>query len=265
MFDILVIFIAFLCWGSFLNVVARRMLAATSFIGGRSRCLSCKNTIYWYDNIPVLSFLFLRGKCRFCRSRISFLYPAFEVITAIVFTFLYARVFDSGIDQDFRLLFTIGSFAAYFLFFTSQIICSITDLLERVIFQIFSLWLLPIGILASFFGLTGINFLESLLASLLGYLVLLVTSKMFKLIAKKEGIGAGDMEFLAMIGSFQGLTGAWFSLAAGSFAAVLVSLPIMIICGKDRNTLIPFVPFLSLGSFIFFLFSSQIKIIFFGS
>jgi leader peptidase (prepilin peptidase) / N-methyltransferase len=263
MVDIFAIFIAGLCWGSFLNVVAIRMLEADSFIGGRSRCVSCKNSIYWYDNIPVLSFLILRGKCRFCQSKISFLYPIFEILTAVVLTILYIKIFSLGSLQDFCCFFKAGKFFVYFLFFSVQIICSITDILEKVIFQIFAFFMVPIGIISSFIGITEISFVESLLAFFLGYLVLFATSKVFKIIAKKEGIGGGDMEFLAMIGAFQGLVGVWFGLAAGSFIAVLVSLPAMIFCGKDRNTMIPFIPFLSLGSFIYFVFSAQIKTIFF--
>jgi len=240
------IVLIFLCWGSFLNVVAYRSICDIPFFAKRSVCPYCKNIIFWYDNIPILSWFFLRGKCRHCKKSISYLYPFIEILTVVILTSLLFKVDD------------ILSFWVFFLFFSALIVSTRTDLQAMVIPQIFSLWLVPVGIVFAFFDLLNITVLQSLGGAVLGYGGLWLIAKIFKVITKKEGLGVGDMELLAMIGAFLGPVGVWFSLFIGSFSGLLIAGGYLLLTKKSKETKIPFGPFLALGATIYFFFNEYL-------
>jgi len=237
---ILWLVILFLCWGSFLNVVAYRITYDKKFFTKRSACPSCGKTIPFYDLIPVLSWLILCGRCRFCQSAISILYPFIEILSAVLLTVLFYSVSS------------YAEFGVYFLFLSALIVSVRTDIEEMVIPQIFTLWLIPVGILLSFFGLTRVSFLESVTGAIFGYGVLWLVAMLFRKLMKKEGLGVGDMELLGMIGSFLGLQAVWFSLFIGSLSGSLVGVAYLYFTKKDRYTPIPFGPFLILGAVVYF-------------
>ena len=246
-----------LCWGSFLNVVASRIVNNQPFFTKRSYCPNCKTKIAWYDNIPVISWILLRAQCRHCKKPISMLYPFTEIVTAIIITglFVFFKTHNPNFLQNF---FSIAQFTTYIIFFSALIVATRTDLHAMVIPQLFSFWLVPVGALFSFLGLTNITFSDSLFGAGLGYGILWIVAKLFKVFAKKDGLGEGDMELLAMIGAFLGPLGAWFSLTIGSILGLLIGGAYILFYKKNKTARIPFGPFLALGATLYFFFETTI-------
>jgi len=227
----------FLCWGSFLNVVAYRLIRGEHLVRPRSHCPQCNVPISWYDNIPVLSWLWLRGKCRNCQRSISQLYPVVEILTAGMLYFLY-------------LFVPLQFFFAYFIFFSALIVTFRSDLETMLISQWVTLFLIPLGPLFSMVGWLPISLLESVLGAILGYLFLFAIGKVFYLLTGKMGIGAGDFELLALIGAFSGIFGAWLTLLVASITGSLFGIVYLMLTKSGRNAKIPFGPFLSLAAIV---------------
>lgn len=261
---ILFIFSFGLIWGSFLNVVAYRVTFDKPFFTKRSHCPSCNHMITWYDNIPLLSWLLLKGHCRHCKNIISWIYPFIELTTAIIMTALFIKL--GGLHHNFTSdpLF-IKTLVPSFILFTALIIATATDFHDMVIPQIVTLWLIPIGILCAYTGSTTISTYESMLGAFLGYGVLWLTAFIFKRIMHKDGIGVGDMELLAMIGSFLGLEGAWFSIMIGSITGFIGGGIYLLLRKKNTTTPIPFGPFIALGATIFFFFKELLSPLLMGN
>jgi len=233
-----------LCWGSFLNVVAYRITFDKPFFTKRSHCPYCNHIIAWYDNIPLVSLVLLRGKCRTCKKPISIIYPLFELITAVIILFLCIK-------------FLYGSFSLYWLlgaliFLSALIVASISDLRAMVIPQIFTIWLVPIWISLSYFNVTGISWRLAMLGAIFGYGILWLVAMIFKALTKKDGLGVGDMELLCMIGAFLGPAGVWFTLTFGSITGMGIGSIYLWLSGNGRMTRMPFGPFLALGAIIYF-------------
>jgi leader peptidase (prepilin peptidase) / N-methyltransferase len=254
---LLIVFLCGLCWGSFLNVVAHRFIHRISIFIPRSHCPSCTHTIVWYDNIPIFSWLILRGRCRFCKAPISWLYPFTEIITACIVTILFHKIVikpygfldtDISILRDALLTDAGKSFAVYFMFASALIIASRTDLESLLIPQLFTLWMIPLGLGASYLHVATISLTQSIWGVVIGYGILWLIAWVFKKFTGKDGLGVGDMELLAMIGSFLGPLGVWISLAVGSFTGLFVGALYLALSGRDRTTRIPFGPFLALGA-----------------
>lgn len=260
------VFVAALCWGSFLNVLAHRILNHKKLFTRRSHCPSCQHVIAWYDNIPLISWAWLYGKCRLCKAPISYLYPFTELITAVVVTASFYKLiiepFPLAIDMlhDAGYLFHVvtasmwRTFAASIIFMSALIVATRTDLEAMVIPQLFSLWLVPLGFIFSYVGLTGVTALGSALGALLGYGLLWVVAYGFKMLTGKEGMGVGDMELLAMIGSFLGPIGVWMSVMIASLSGLVIGSIYLAVSGKTRTARIPFGPFLALGAAMYFFF-----------
>lgn len=227
----------FLCWGSFLNVVAYRLIRGEHLVRPRSHCPQCNWPIAWYDNIPLLSWLLLRGKCRTCHHAISKLYPAVELMTTMVLYLLY-------------LFVPLQFFVAYFIFFSALIVSFRSDLETMLISQWVTLFLVPLGPLFSLVGWLPISMGESILGAVLGYLFLFAIGKLFYLLTGKVGIGAGDFELLALIGAFSGVFGAWLSLLAASIIGSLFGIVYLMVTKSGRNAKIPFGPFLALAAIL---------------
>lgn len=282
---VILIFLFGVVWGSFLNVVAYRLTFDKPFFTKRSKCPSCDHVISWYDNIPVLSWFCLRGRCRNCKTNISFLYPAVELASGLIFVLVFFKLlpyfspfyyflcadpvmvdyvnFSPAIPDQvfFRGLRILG---AFFIFFSALIAATRSDLEAMVIPQIFSLWLVPLGFLFAYFDMISISIKTSLLGAFIGYFILWFVAFVFKFVTKREGMGAGDMELLAMIGSFLGPLGVWFSLLIGSLSGVSIGALYLIVFRKEMTTRIPFGPFLALGSLVYFLFDKFLIKFFFS-
>ncbi len=215
-----------------------------SIIFPRSHCPHCKHMIAWYDNIPVLSWLLLAGKCRQCRRPISYLYPAIECFTALSMSALFFSV-------------PLHYFPLYFLFFSALIVTLRSDLETMLISRFVTIYLIPLGPIGSMLGLLPITMRESMLGCMLGYAILYCTAALFTKYSGKEGIGQGDFDLLAFIGAFIGPFGAWFTLLSGSLIGSCIGICYLLVCKPDNRRL-PFGPFLALGAMGYVLFQQRI-------
>ena len=229
----------FLCWGSFLNMVGYRIINDESFKRPRSFCPKCKTNLKTTDLIPIISWFLLKGKCRYCKLNISILYPLIELITTILLTYLF---------------FNSQYFFAYFCLFSALIISIRTDLEHLLISRLFTLYLVPLGFIFSFFGLLPISLSESLIGALAGFSVLFLINKIFYAITKRQGIGEGDFDLLALIGSFTGPIGVFYSIFIASILGSIIGIILIILKKHTLQSKLPFGPFLALGAMLFILF-----------
>lgn len=235
------------CIGSFLNVCIYRLPLKISVVTPPSSCPVCKTKIRYYDNIPILGYLFLRGKCRTCETRISAKYPAVEFLTGMM---AVASFFSFGLT--FHAL-------AYFIFISSLIVITFIDIDYRIIPNVITLPGIPIAILTASFVLPEMTLLKSIAGLLAGGGSLYLVAFTYGLITGKEGMGFGDIKLLAMIGALTGIEGVILTVLLSSISGTLAGICTMIVQKrKDLKLAIPFGPFLSLGSIIYVFFGEQI-------
>ncbi len=236
----IVLFFIFLCWGSFLNVVAYRIILDKSIVFPGSFCPQCNHALAWYDLIPVISYILLQGQCRYCTKKISLLYPFIELFTAASLTILYFVVPPQY-------------FLAYFIFISALIVTIRSDL-ETMMISAYASWLLvPLGFLFSYFDFLPISLLESFLACFGSGLFLYAIAQAFYYFTNKQGLGFGDIQLIAFIGAFIGLLGVWFTILLGSIAGLLVGGGYLVLTKKTLQTKIPFGPFLAGAAIVFVL------------
>jgi leader peptidase (prepilin peptidase)/N-methyltransferase len=231
----LVAFILGLITGSFCNVVIYRIPDGKSIVAPGSHCRSCGHSIRACDNIPLLSYLLLNGRCRFCKEHISFRYPAVELIAGVIFGLLWSK-FGFSIPFGIYAVLTSTLLVIALIDYDHKIIPNIITLPGMVIGLGLSMWALPITPMASLSGL--------LLGGGLFYLIAFLT---------KGGMGGGDIKLIAMIGSFLGWPGALFTIFSGALLGSLVGIALMLLGRKGRKDKVPFGPFLSCGAILFIL------------
>lgn len=237
--------------GSFLNVCVYRLPREKSIVFPRSFCPSCEKPIKFYDNIPIISYLYLMGKCRHCGARFSVKYPIVEFITAALFTLLYII---TGLTVELPVML---------LFVSILIVISFIDLEFQIIPDILSLGGIVVGFLLSLVR-TDFGMLDSIYGIFLGGGILFAIACGYQFLRKREGMGGGDIKLLGMIGAFCGFKGVIFSLMSGSLIGTIVGVPLMFIKGKGTGYAIPFGPFLSLGALIFVFAGDRIIYEFLG-
>lgn len=226
--------------GSFLNVCIYRIPKEESLVRPGSHCPKCGSPIRPYDNIPILSFLLLRGRCRRCKARISLRYPLVEAITsfiAIAIVYRYGMNIDAGI---------------YFCLSCALIVVSFIDLEHQIIPNVVTYPGIPLGVVASFL-LSSLTPGDSLIGLVVGGGVLWTVAVLFRLLRKKEGMGFGDVKLLAMIGAFLGWKAVIFTLVVSSFVGAIAGYLALRLSGKSSHEPIPFGPFLALGALIYIL------------
>lgn len=226
-------------------MLAYRLINQTSMFYLRSFCTHCHKNIAFYDLIPVLSWFILSGKCRYCKKKISVLYPIIELFTLIVLTLLFAIV-----PEEYIL--------SYFLFFSALIITTRSDLEYFLISRYATLYLIPVAFILSYFNFLPVNLVESIAGAIFGYSVLWTIATIFSKYTGKNGVGQGDLELLAMIGSFVGILGVWISLCIGSIIGSLIGITILLFRPNKNQLILPFGPFLSLGAIIYVLFGDNL-------
>lgn len=227
--------------GSFLNVCVARLPAGESVVRPRSRCPRCAAEIAWYDNVPVLSWLWLRGRCRHCGEPISPRYPAVELATALTWAglaYLYG--------PSWRTL--VGG-----VLFSLLIAIALIDARHYLIPDALSLGGVAAGVTASLLP-GGVGPVDSALGAAAGYAVLWGVARAGERLFKKPAMGGGDLKMLAMIGAFLGPAGALLSLFLGAVSGSLVFGPVSLKTGK----LVPFGVFLAVGAAATFLFGETI-------
>lgn len=257
---IFIIFILGLVVGSFLNVLIDRIPRDESILYGRSYCEHCKHKLAWYDLIPLLSFLILRGKCRHCLSHISFYYPFVELITGIFFLLIYN--FSSGAGFSFVQQFSNYSLLTltYYLFITSAlIVIFFTDLKYGIIPD----KILYPSIIISFLYIilnTKYLILPNLISGVAAFFFFLI----IYLITKGRGMGFGDVKLVFFMGIFLGSPKIIYALYLAFLTGAFISL-ILILCGqKNMKSIIPFGPFLVFSTFIVLFFQEKIMQFFSG-
>jgi leader peptidase (prepilin peptidase)/N-methyltransferase len=241
----IIVFIFGAVIGSFLNVCIYRIPRSKSIAKPNSFCPSCEKPIKYYDNIPIVSYILLGGKCRHCNTKISMRYPFIELMTAVVFLMISRRW---GLSYE--------SFIQMF-FVSLLIVISVIDYDFQIIPDILSIGGLVLGLLIAFVR-PGFRFMDAFYGVLLGGGVLFVIAYGYQLIMKREGMGGGDIKLLAMIGAFTGLKGVIFSLIGGSIMGTLVGIPLMLIKKENTKYAIPFGPFLSLAAFFYLFIGTNI-------
>ena len=239
------IFIFGLCIGSFLNVCIYRLPASKSIVHPRSMCSNCGTLIASYDNIPILSYLWLKGRCRHCRIKISLRYPMVEVLGGL---------FALGTYLKFGL--TIEALI-YFLFFTALMVVTFIDLDHRIIPDVITLPGIPICFAAGF-ALPAITYKEALLGILIGGGRLFLVAWVYRLFTKKDGMGGGDVNLLAMMGAIVGWKGVLFTIFVASLVGTLAGLAVMLQSRKGMKLAVPFGPFLSIGSITYIFFGTPL-------
>jgi len=237
-------FIFGLITGSFLNVCIYRLPREISIVSPPSACPGCKNPIKPWDNIPIISYLFLRGKCRNCGERISIRYPLVELLNGLLYLLI---VYFFGFGWHLIPLFA---------FVSAMVVITFIDLEFQIIPDVITLPGILIGVISSvfflsdpLFNLHASDMLTGLINSLIG---ILLGGGLFFLIAvvSKGGMGGGDIKMMAMVGAFMGWKAVLLVTFIGSLTGSLVGVMLMLFKGKDRKTKVPFGPFLALGSLI---------------
>jgi len=235
------VFVVGCCLGSFFNVVIHRLPAGESLVHPGSRCPGCRREIAFYDNIPLLSYVLLRGKCRHCGKPIGLRYPFVEALTGLFAVLLFRRY---GWHAQFGI---------EFFFISLLIVITYIDLDTFKIFDLFSLGGLVAGFGFSFISIQ-VTWEESLVGIILGGGLFFLIEKGYQWIRHDEGLGRGDVYLLAMIGAYVGWAGVVFTILVASVIGAAVGMIAMRRANEGLKTAIPFGPFLSLGAigYIFF-------------
>ncbi len=254
--DKLLVFIFGLIIGSFLNVCIYRLPKNESIISPASRCPKCGKDILWYDNIPILSYLLLMGRCRSCKARISFRYFIVELLTAALLTLLFMKF---GLSAKFLAycVLTCSLITATFVDFEIQEIPDQVSIGAALAGLVFAL------IFPSAFGAASRSaaLSNSFLGILAGGASIYAMGAFGKLLFKKEAMGGGDVKLMAAIGAFLG----WKLVLLAFFMAPFLSAPVGIILKmKDGRGIIPYGPYLSLAALVAIFFGERILKYFFG-
>ena len=229
-----------LVFGSFLNVCIWRIPRGESIVFGSSHCVKCDNKIKWYDLIPVISFIALRGKCRQCSQRISIKYPMIELLNGALWLFLYIRL---GLGADFIFLSLLVS---------SLIVISFIDIELKIIPDSLIIFLLVVGIVYVFIPSS-----LSMIDKIIGFFAVSLPLYIIALI-KHDGIGGGDIMLMAVAGLFIGWHNILLSLLMASIIGILVFIPLSLMGIYKKDTQIPFGPFLAFGIFVSGVFGNEL-------
>lgn len=235
--------------GSFLNVVIYRLPRKGSILKPAfSFCPSCGTTIKWYDNIPIVSYFLLKGKCRVCKSPISKRYPFIEFITGIV---SILSLWKTGLSIDYFFVFS---------FFAILIAITFIDLDFKIIPDELNLIGFILGLLYSFFR-KDFSPVDAILGSVVGAGILWLIAFTYEKVKGIEGLGFGDVKMMAFVGTYIGWFGSLFTIFFGSLIGAVVGILLAYISkAEDKGKFeIPFGPFLALGSAIYIFFGDSIK------
>jgi len=259
----IIVFLFGLAIGSFLNVCIWRLPLDKSIVYPPSHCPLCRKHIFWYDNIPVLSFILLKGRCRSCKEKISFRYPLIELLTASIFLLFFTH-------------FSLPLFFIYTLLGSLLIVATFTDFAHQIIPDQITLGGLAAGLFLSIIypplhgvvstgagvvKTSGLSLVSSLVGMLVGggsiYLLGVIGSVIFR----KEAMGGGDVKLMGMLGAFLG----WKLVLLIFFIAPLFGSVVGIILKlKHKTEIIPYGPYLSLAAIITLIYGERIIRFLFG-
>ena len=247
----MMLFLLGVAWGRFLNQIAYVLVNEYSPITQTSSCPDCQHNFDWYQRIPLISYFLLKGRCPQCHMLLSPLNPLVELLTGLAVCALY-----NGQVQDY--------FLAYFIFFSALLITIRTDMETMLIARMCTLYLIPVGLLFSAFGLLPLSFFESMLGATVGYLLLYGMMRFFFSLTGKQGMGLGDLDLLALIGAFTGPSGCWIALLIGSTFGSIAGCILMLVAKRSKEAPLPFGPFLALGAMSYVLWQHQLLALLFS-
>jgi leader peptidase (prepilin peptidase)/N-methyltransferase len=234
------------CIGSFLNVCIYRIPLHKSIVYPGSACPNCKKNLPFYLNIPILSYILLRGKCKFCRIPISLRYPMVEALTGFLALALAVK-FGLTVTALFWFAFTATLVVISFIDIDSQIIPDTISLPGIVVFAS-APWFVP-----------EIRFIDTAVGILTGGGILYMVALFYYMLRKEEGMGGGDIKLLAMIGGAVGWKGVLFTLFVGSLLGAVGGIVIMVLTRlADIKLRIPFGPFLSAAAVLYVFFGKTL-------
>jgi leader peptidase (prepilin peptidase)/N-methyltransferase len=251
--------------GSFLNVCILRIPADKSIVLPSSSCPKCGKAIAPYDNIPVLSWVFLRGKCRNCKTKISAMYPAVELLTGVLFLACYL-VFGPSVEA-----------LKWAVFAALLVVLTITDLRERILPDEVNFFGLGAGLIFSFFTVPldgtalwiatrwfdfppprmALSFADAVLGAVAGSGLLWLVAEGYFRIRGREGMGLGDVKMMAAIGAFLGLKRTMMTVLAGSLLGSVIGILLISISKKGRDYELPFGTFLGAGALLVVFFGTS--------
>ncbi len=241
--------------GSFLNVCIYRMPQGKSIVFPSSRCTSCSEQIRFYDNIPVLSFLLLGGRCRYCKSKLSIRYPVVELLNAILYIGILNRF---GFDNTWTI-------PVYFVFVSSLIVIFFIDLDHQIIPDSITLPGIPLALILGsvilpdpFSRVDLLGYQDSVIGCIAGGGSFYLIAKLGKAILKKEAMGGGDIKMMAMMGGILGWKGIILTTFVGSLVGSAIGVSLIAIKGREWGSKIPFGPYLAVGAVISLLWGQDI-------
>ena len=237
-------------WGSFANVCIVRLPEDKGVVSGRSNCPKCKKQINWYDNIPIISYFILNGKCRKCKKPISFQYVVVELLSIVSFVTIYL-IYGFSFTTLLLIILSLGFIIIFFI-----------DLKHFIIPDIITFPLMALGFIKSFIPNLDPLFpyyVLSLIGGIFGYGIIWGIIFFYKQVKKKEGMGLGDAKLLAVIGFWFGLDAVPFVIFLSSTIALISVAPDLIKKSKKMSTQIPFGPYIIAANLIFLLLEDKLK------
>jgi leader peptidase (prepilin peptidase)/N-methyltransferase len=244
-------------WGSFFNVCIARIPAGLSVVRPASRCGSCGVPVRARDNIPLLSYVVLRGRCRACGAPFSARYPLVEALAALLAAALWWKLV--GADPTEVVAVRLARFGLYFAFAGVLLVLAFIDLATRRLPDVITLPAVPILFLAAF-GAHDVPWLDRLIGAAAGYLLFRLISDFWFYVLKREGLGLGDGKLLAVIGAVLGWRALPFVVFVGSIVGTLLMLPVAVVARRRagdpdapplRALEIPFGPFLAAAALVY--------------
>jgi leader peptidase (prepilin peptidase)/N-methyltransferase len=252
-------------WGSFFNVCIDRVPRGESVIRPGSRCENCGTPVRAADNLPILSYLFLRGRCRSCRAPFSARHPLVELIAALLAAAIWWRFVANDPTEANGI--RVARFALYFAFSGVLVVLSFIDLATQLLPDVITLPAIPILFLAAF-GAHAAGWTERLIGAAAGYLFFRIIADFYYYVLKREGLGLGDGKLLAAIGAVLGWRALPFVVFVGAFTGALISLPIALLTRRRqrgtatreplRRLQVPFGPFLALAALAYLLIGPEL-------
>ena len=245
-FHLVLFFVFGAAIGSFLNVVINRVTQGESLLG-RSYCDHCRATLVAIDLIPIISFVGLRARCRFCKKKISWQYPFVEAVTGVLFALSFWVLADSG-------KLSLGVLMLYFFLVSIFIVVAAIDTLYSLIPTSLVFMAALVTLFYNYFAFESVTFVVNIIAAF----VLAISFLMIVVATRGRGMGTGDVPLVFLIGLVCGWPGSFVAIFLAFVVGGLVSVVLLFAGAKKIGQTIPFAPFLVFGTLSFLLFGNQI-------